>query len=69
MASSLMTGGSPGAPAMAGSGSALLGNLADQGTAETEEQRKKRLAAIQAAQTQAGGSALLGGGYTSALGG
>jgi hypothetical protein len=51
--------------------SSLMGqpSLASQVAGETEEQRKKRLANLQASQQQPGASALLGAGYGAALGG
>jgi hypothetical protein len=47
--------------------SALMPSPADQVAGETEEQRRKRLQALQASQTQPGASALMGGGYGNAL--
>ncbi len=44
-------------------------SLSDQVAGETEEQRKKRMQALQASKQQPGASALLGSGYGAALGG
>ena len=52
--------------------SALMGatpSLGDQVAGETEEQRKKRMASLQASKEQPGASAILGNGYGAALGG
>ena len=49
--------------------SALMPSLSDQVAGETEDQRKKRLQALQASKQQPGASALLGSGYGAALGG
>jgi hypothetical protein len=56
---------------MPGTSSSLLGptmSVADQVAGESEQQRKKRLQSLQASQTQAGASALLGASYGAALG-
>ena len=47
----------------------LMPSPADQVANETEEQRKKRLMAMEAARTQPGMSAVLGSGYGAALNG
>lgn len=47
----------------------LMQSPADQVMNETEEQRRRRLLAMQTARTQPGASALLGNGYGAALGG
>ena len=49
--------------------SALMPNLSDQVAGETEEQRKKRMQAMQQSRQEPGASALLGSGYGAALGG
>ena len=47
----------------------LMPSPADQVANETDEQRKKRLQAMQMARTQPGMSAVLGSGYGAALNG
>lgn len=52
--------------------SALMGttpSLGDQVAGETEDERKKRLMALQASRQQPGASAILGDGFGAALGG
>lgn len=49
--------------------SALMPSPADQVMNETDEQRKKRLQALELARTQPGMSAVLGAGYGAALNG
>jgi hypothetical protein len=55
--------------AMMQPGASGLMSPADQVGQETEEQRKKRLMALEAARSQPGASQLLGSGYGAALGG
>lgn len=47
----------------------MIGNPADQTPVETEEQRKKRLAALASATRMTPGVSSLGNGYGAALGG
>jgi hypothetical protein len=49
--------------------SSLMPSPADQVQNETEEQRKKRMQALEASRSQPGMSAVLGSGYGAALGG
>jgi len=49
--------------------SAMMPSPADQVANETEEQRKKRLQAMEMARSQPGMSAVLGSGYGAAMGG
>ena len=61
----------PGVTSLMGAqgGGSLMQSPADQVQNETEEERRKRLQAMQMARTQPGMSAVLGSGYGAALNG